>query len=198
MVDGNVYQSVKRIMKTIRQNKKEEVQRRTNEDLHAANLAKHELLQPSTSSFPSRLTSSRGCKPPLQKRHFHISQFLLSLSSLNFYLSSLFLRFIFRFTEFLDSTIINHPTVIVESIKKLLCEVLSTGKKVLFCKMKFYKENATIKRIYITYKIALLWYSIIFRYYDLYCVCRCPLKLRVAAFLLKWRTNIFLLPNAGT
>ena len=100
-------------------------------------------------------------------RHYRNDTFIFLSSSYHYLLSisiyplfnlfiPLFLRFIFRFTEFLDSTIINHPTVIVESIKKLLCEVLSTGKKVLFCKMKFYKENATIKRIYITYKIALL------------------------------------------
>lgn len=191
-------------MKTIRQNKKEEIQRRTNEDLHAANLAKHESLQPSTSSFPSRLTSSRGCKPPLQKRHFHVSQFLSLITIFSQLLSILFSTSLFLypppyFSLYGISCLYHNPTVVVESIRKLLCEgtILSTGKKVLFCKMTFIKWMWQSNVIYHV-KIILLWCSIIFRYYDLYYVCRCPLKLRVAAFLLKWRTNIFLLPNAGT
>jgi len=85
-------------------------------------------------------------------RHYRNDTFMFLSSSyryllsLNFYLSSLqplyffILRLIFRFTEFLDSTIINHPTIVVESISEVICEVLSTGKKkVLFCKTTFIK-----------------------------------------------------------
>lgn len=68
-------------------------------------------------------------------------------------------------------------------------------KKKCFVEGTFIKwtwESSVMYRV----KIALLRCLIISRYRcDFYCACRCPLKLRVAAFLLKWRTDEHFSPS---
>jgi len=75
--------------------------------------------------------------------------------------------------------------------QKITCKVLNIEEEVLW--NGFYKVNVTIKRYVYRIKIALLTVPSSFSdiLCDLYCVCRCSLKLHVAAFALQMADEHF-------